>query len=476
MKAVPRTPNRQPDEPTSLRDREAVRVFALASEHHRRGQLDDAIRGYARALALNPRMPDVYNNMGVALRSQGKLDAAVASYRRSLVLRPDNPGVYSNMGNALRELGRLQLAAASHAQAVRRAPKSPEAIYNLGLVLRDMGQVDKAMACFDKALAFRPDHVDCRWDRALTLLLKGDFLEGFEEYEWRWKLERSPPRGFSQPLWDGKPMKGKTLLIHQEQGFGDIIQFARYVPIVRAQGQCTVIVECQPELVRLLSTVPGVSKVVIRGAPLPHFDAYLPMLSVPRVLRTTLETVPKDVPYLYPPELHSVTLPPTGKGQRKVGIAWAGKPTHRNDRNRSCPITHFLEFAGVPGLTIYSLQKGEAAKDLQVHGCDALVTDVGRQLEDFADTAAVIHQLDLVISVDTAVAHLAGALGKPVWVVLPLAPDWRWLATGETSPWYPSMRLFRQQRHGDWEDVFVRMRRTLRAVMAPAARAAAPAR
>ena len=446
-----------PDRRTGLREREAVRVFALASDHHRHGRLDDAVRGYTRALALNPLLADAYNNMGVALRAQDKLDAAVACYRRSLALKPNSAGVYSNMGNALRDAGKLDAAAACHTQAVRLAPHSPEAVYNLGLVLRDMGETEKALQCFEKALSIRSDYVDCRWDRALSLLHKGDYENGFVEYEWRWKVDRSPPRGYRQPLWDGSELEGKTILVHQEQGFGDMIQFARYLPMVKDRGG-TVVVEAQSELVRLLATVKGVDKVVIKGAPLPPFDVYAPMMTLPRIFDTTLDTVPAEVPYMSPPELHAVALPAVLGGQKKVGISWAGKPTHKNDGNRSCALSHFLELTGLPGHTFYSMQKWEASADLLAHSCEALVMDVGARLEDFADTAAVVQQLDLVITVDTALAHLAGALAKPVWVVLPFAGDWRWLDGSEISPWYPSMRLFRQRRPGDWDEVFRRVR------------------
>jgi len=444
-----------------LREREAIRVFALASDHHRNGRLDDAIRGYARALALNPNIPDAYNNMGVALRALGKLEAAVACYQRSLSMRPKNAGVYSNMGNALRELGRLEAAAASLQQAIRLAPGNPEAVYNLGLVLRDIGQPDKALQCFDAVLTAKPDHVECRWDRALSLLLEGDYQRGFAEYEWRWKLRRSPPRGFKQPLWDGRPFQGKTLLLHHEQGFGDMIQFIRYVPMVKKLGG-TVIVECQAELARLLATLDGIDNVVIRGAPLPKFDVYAPLLTLAKIMGTTLKTVPTAVPYLKPPELRTVHLPVVDRRQFKVGISWAGRPTHRNDRNRSCPFTHFAELMGLPNVTFFSLQKGDATEDLRKYACDALVMDVGQQLEDFADTAAVLQQLDLVICVDTAVAHLAGALARPVWVVLPQAGDWRWMRDGETTPWYPTMHLIRQKTRSDWDDVFATVRKRLR--------------
>ncbi len=445
----------------ALREREAMRAFQAAAEHHRARRLDEAVKGYGKALMLNPRLPDVYNNLGVALRAQGKLEAAIACYRRALSLRPNNSGVYSNMGNALRELGRLDVAKASHQQAVKLAPSSPEAFYNLGLVLRDLGEGAAALSCFDRTLTLNPEHVDCHWDRSLALLQKGDLEAGFEEYEWRWKLDRSPPRDFAQPLWDGGNFKGKTLLVHQEQDFGDMIQFARFLPAVKALGG-TVVVEAQPELTGLFSTLEGVDKVIDKGAQLPDFDLYVPMLSLGRLLGVTQDAIPAKMPYIHPPELHPVQLPASLGRIKKIGIAWAGKPTHQNDRNRSCPFTHFVDLLGLAGISVFSLQKGRPIAEVAEAGAEALVTDIGSRLKDFAETAAVIQQLDLVITVDTAVAHLAGALGKPVWVALPFPPDWRWMLGRRDTPWYPSMRLFRQRRFGAWGPVFVDIRRALR--------------
>lgn len=444
-----------------LSEREAIRVFALASDHHRNGRLDDAIRGYTRALALNPNIPDIYNNIGVALRAQGKLEAAIACYQRALAIKPDNAGVFSNLGNALRELGRLEAAAASMQRALRIDPKSTEGLYNLGLVLRDMGEAEKAMSCFEAVLKAKPDHAECHFDRALLLLQSGDYARGFAEYEWRWKLRRSPPRGFRQPIWNGKPFPGKTVLLHQEQGFGDVIQFARYATLVKKLGG-TVVLECQPELARLMATIEGVDKVVMRGAPLPPFDFYAPMLTLPKIMGTTIKTVPAKVPYVKPPELHNLQLPVGQRSVLKVGIAWAGKSSHRNDRNRSATLPQFMDLMGLPGIIFYSLQKGDVVADLRKYAADPLIYDVGRRVEDFADTAAVINQLDLVITVDTSVAHLAGALGRPVWVMLPHVCDWRWPATGERTPWYPTMRLYRQPTRGAWDQVFSKVRQDLR--------------
>ncbi|MGB0682723.1 MAG: tetratricopeptide repeat protein [Magnetovibrionaceae bacterium] len=459
--SAPPTAGQQDGAPLDLgpREREAVRLFTLAATHHRAGRLADAVRGYARALALNPRFPDIYNNLGVALRAQGKFDAAVACYRRALTMRPDNAGAYSNMGNALREMGRFGLALQCHEKAVSLRPNWAEGIYNLGLVHRDRAETDKALAAFDRAIKINPDYVDAHWDRSLCLLQKGDFTLGFAEYDWRWKLPSNPPRRFAQPRWNGEPLKGKALLVHQEQGFGDVIQFLRFAPEIKKLG-ARVIFEVQPELMRLAGTVDGIDAVVVRDGPLPAFDYWLPMLSLPALLGTTIETIPTKIPYVSAPDVHGLRLPERD-GFQRVGISWAGKATHQNDRNRSASLSDFLELCGLMGCQFFSLQKGPPAQQLIESGCEALIDDLGPQFEDFADTAAAMMQLDLIITVDTAVAHLAGALGRDVWVVVPYATDWRWLRERTDNPWYPSLRLFRQERHGDWRSVFLEVRKAL---------------
>ncbi len=450
----------EPDQRLALREREAVRLFSKGLEHHQKGEVSEAVKFYGQALILNQAFPDFYNNMGVALRTLGKLEASAACYQRSLALKPDHAPSYTNLGNVLRDLGRLEVAAASHRKAVELTPDEAETHYNLGLSFRDLGDNDQALACFQKTLELNPDHPDCRWDRSLSLLQKGEIKEGFEEYEWRWKLSSNPPREFSQPLWDGSELGGKTILLHQEQGFGDMIHFARYIPLVKEKGG-TVIVETQPKLARLFSTIEGVGQVVNVGSALPEFDVYLPMMSLANVFGTTLETVPAVIPYLKPPDAHAAQLPVTLGQSRKIGIAWAGRPTHKNDSRRSCPFRHFIELMGVANTRLYSLQTGPVTADIAENGCEALVTDVGSKMSDFAEIAGVISELDLVVTVDTSFAHLAGALGKPVWVALSRPGDWRWMQDRDDSPWYPTARLFRQERPGDWDGVFQRIRQAL---------------
>ena len=452
--------------------REAVRLFALGVDLHRRGRLNDAVRAYGRALLFNPTIADVYNNLGVVLRMQGKLEAAVACYRRACALKPDAANYQSNMGNALRELGRLEEAATAMQQALRLAPSAPGILYNFGLVLRDMGRTDTALNCFDAVLKADPRHAEAHFDRALTLLQAGDLTRGFAEFEWRWKLKRNPPRPFKQPLWNGGDLTGKTVLIHCEPGLSEAIRFARYVALVKKKSG-TVILESPAELARLLETAAGVDRIVIHGAPLPAFDVHAPLLSLPRLLGGgTSVSIPARVPYLRPPAIDAVGMS-GGTGTLKVGIAWAGEgdadqdkgqdkgENGGKDRHRSCPFAAFLELAGVSGITLYSLQRGAAGRDLRRHAAEALVLDIGRMIADYADAASVITKLDLVVGVDGPIIQLAGALGVPTWALLPDIPDWRWGNAGETTPWYPSMRLFRQKARGDWAGTLAGVREAL---------------
>lgn len=448
------------------RGQESVRLFAIGAALHRRGRFADASRAYGRAILFNPEFPDAYANLGVALRAQGKSEAAVACLRRALALRPDGANIHSNLGNALRDLGRLEEAAVALQQALRLAPDAPEILYNFGLVLRDMGRFDTALSCFEAVLKLRPEHADCRYDRALTLLHTGDLARGFAEFESRWKLRRNPPRQFDQPRWNGQAIPGKTLLIHTEPGFSDAIQFARYATLAKKKSGATLALECPAEMARLLGTLAAVDRIAIQGGPLGAFDAHIPIMSLPALMGTTAQNVPANVPYLSPPAVGAVALPNLVPSALKVGIVWAGSPATRADQHRSCPFVHFLDLAQVPGVVLYSLQTGEAAGEARALAAEPLIFEIGPVLADFADLATVLSRLDLVVSVDTAAAHLAGALGKPVWVMVPAAPEWRYLARGETVPWYPAARLFRQDRLGEWRPLIERVAGELRGVAA----------
>ncbi len=400
------------------------KVFEAALRKHRDGEYEEALSHYALTLVHEPDNPVVLTNMGVALRSQGKDFAAEACYRRAIAINPDSPGSWTNLGNTLRRMGRLKEAVMCHRKAVQLDRCFQDGYYHLGLVLQDLGKLDEAIRLFDHCLKKRPDNVKINWDRSLALLASGDFIKGFEAYEYRWKRDDIRERHFRQPEWDGSPLNGRRILLYPEQGFGDTINFVRYVKVVADMGG-KVILESQPELVSLFETLEGVHAVVSRKDKLPEFDVQAALMSVPRILRQDIKDIPSYCPYIYPPMGSGFPLHVPEGTLLKVGIAWAGKPSHKNDRNRSVGIEPFLSLAAVPGVSVYSLQKGPESKQKDEKACGVIVRDLAAGCEDFADTAKMMQQLDLVVTVDTAVAHLAGALNVPVWVIIPYNPDWR---------------------------------------------------
>ena len=380
---------------------------------------------------------------------------------------------HNNLGLALADQGKLDEAEYHYREAIRIQPDYAEAYNNLGIVLRDLSKFDGALACWEEALRLKPQYAAPRLNRALVWLLMGNFEQGWTEYEWRWTKKGMVQRPFRQPLWTGFPLEGRTLLIHAEQGMGDTLNFIRYAALAKERGG-RVIVECQPALHQLVSTCPAVDQVVSLNTPLPHFDAHIPLLSLPRVLCTTLATIPTNVPYLFP----AAGLVERWKKEIgslrafKIGISWQGDPKHEGDLYRSVPLTRFAPLAKQAGVHLFSLQKGPGVEQLREVTVRFSVTALGSKFETFADTAAALKNLDLVITVDSAVAHCAGALGIPVWVLLPKVPDWRWLLEREDSPWYPTMRLFRQKELKNWQEVFERMQAVLAERLAASRRGA----
>jgi Tfp pilus assembly protein PilF len=421
------------------------------------GQFEEAADCLEDAIQRMPISAVAYNNLGLIRHEQGQFEVALQHYRRALQLRPDYAKAHSNLGVLLQAQGQLADAVAHLQHALRLQPDYIEAYCNLGVMLQAQGHVEDAIATFERALQYKPDFVQAHWNRAVAWLLSGNFQQGWREYEWRWRRPDSPPPAFSQPRWDGTPFPQQTLLIYAEQGLGDTIQFVRYLPRVAACGQ-HVVLACQPALVRLLRTCPGVQTLVVKDRSemaCQPFDLYIPLLSLPGLFATTAATIPADVPYMTAePELVQQWRTRLGAEEAfRIGLVWAGNPSHKNDRNRSCSLATLAPLAHFPHLALFSLQTGTATGQLDQPPPGMVLHDVGRQLGDFADTAAVIAHLDLVITVDTAVAHLAGAMGKPVWTLLPFAPDWRWGQHSAHTPWYPTMRLFRQPAPGAWEAV-----------------------
>jgi len=416
---------------------------------------------YHRAMELKPDMPEIHHNLANALRDQGRPGAAIEHYHAALALRPDYAKAEINLGVALATLGDVEEAVARLRRGVALEPDFAEAHSSLGAALSAQGKIDEALAEYDTAIRLKPDYPDAHWNRSLNWLLLGDFERGWSEYEWRWRCKRTGPApNFSQPRWDGSPLNGRTILLCTEQGLGDTLQFVRYAPLVQALGG-RVVLRCQRSLVPILASLVGVSQLIADGDPLPAFDIYAPLMSLPAILGTTLETVPANVPYLTADTeriAHWREVMSAMKGFR-MGIAWQGSIRHPWDRHRSCKLANFEPLAHIEGVRLISLQKGPGIEQLQELGGDFgfTVAYLGVKVDEsgpFLDTAAIMANLDLVVSVDTAAAHLAGALGVPCWLALAYTPDYRWLLRRGDSPWYPSMRLFRQPAVGDWSGVF----------------------
>lgn len=446
-----------PASPTTLSD-----LFAKAIEQHQAGRMERAIELYRHLVTQFPAYAPAWNNLGVALRATDKFAAAASALRRGTALNGEDAGAWSNLGNALRAIGEYEEAAKAHDKSLALDPSAGRVHYNRALVKRDLGQLEAAISGFADAEARGFKSSEMFWDRALTFLVSGDLERGFREYEWRWQLPESPPRYSDIPAWDGEDFEGKTLLVHTEQGFGDAIQFLRYLPLAAARGG-KVIYECPPPLMRLVHNSPLSENIelVEQGTPGLQGDYQVALLSLARVFKTALESIPSDGPYLEPLS-DGPTLQVPADGPR-IGLVWAGKPTHKNNRNRSITLETLLPLLELPEFRFVGLQKGDGADQPQTLGADALVINIGERMRDFADTASILKQLDLLISVDTSVVHLAGALGVPAWALIPYSPDWRWLYGRDDTPWYDSVRLFRQNTARDWPEVIARVMSALQA-------------
>ncbi|MBK8208714.1 MAG: tetratricopeptide repeat protein [Rhodospirillales bacterium] len=428
------------------------------------GRGEAAFQALTRALALEPRNPEALNTLGNLRLSSGDAVAAEDAYRQALAAKPEYAEALSNLGSALRAQGRLADAEAALREAIRLRPSYATALANLGLVLQEQARWAEALATYDRALAPDSRHPAAHGNRSMLLLLLGRLEEGFAEYEWRWQMPdfATPRRDFPQPLWNGERLSGETLLVHAEQGLGSAIQFVRYVKPAAAMG-ARIVLECQPPLLRLFRQSlagPGepVAEVIIKGEALPPFDRQVPLMSLPHLLGTTLSTIPAGIPYLRADEADiAVWRGRLASAPRpRIGLVWAGNRRHENDHNRSLPATGLAPLVSRFDAAFFSLQVPVSPSDLACFPAGRLV-DYAPLLTDFADTAAALAALDLVITVDTAAAHLAGALGRPGWLLLPFVPEWRWLLDREDSPWYPSLRLFRQRSPGDWDEVIERV-------------------
>jgi len=444
---------------------------ALLAEH---GRPVAALADYDRLIARHPAMAEAHSGRGAALRALGRPEEALAAHDHALALRPDLAGAHINHGIALAALGRRAEAAAAAARAAELEPDNALAHSNLARERVALGDMPAAAASLERALALDPTLVEARLNQALLDLLQGRLAEGLRGFECRWQTGgfTSPQRGFAQPRWHGEPLAGHTLLLHAEQGLGDTIQFARYVPLVAeraAREGGRVVFEVPRSLLPLFGgCFPGV-QLVAAGGSLPAFDLHCPLMSLAAVFGTDLATIPPPLPGLradpgraaaWAERLHPALAP-------RVGLVWAGNPKHAEDRSRSLPLSGLLPLLGC-GAALFALQPEVRPADRAVLAATPAIVDLGGALADFGDTAAAVAALDLVISVDTSVAHLAASLGKPTWVLLPFSPDWRWMLGRDDSPWYPAVRLFRQPALGDWEGVVAAVQAALsREVNAP---------
>ncbi len=424
---------------------------------------DEALPNLDRAIAMRPNDPELLNKRGVVLDEVKRHAEALADYDRALALRPDYADAVYNRGNALHDLKRFDEALVCYDRLLPVRQNDADTLNNRGKILKELNRYDEALECSARALALKPDNIVAHCNEASMRLLKGDFARGWAEYEWRWKKTDMAPnkRDFAQPLWLGEgDIAGKTMLLHAEQGFGDTIQFCRYASMVAARG-ARVILEVDKPLQSLMQGTAGPSEVVLKGDALPQFDVHCPLLSLPLAMGTRLDTVPADVPYLNAPAdaaaVWDARLGP--KTRPRIGIAWAGNAKHERDRERSIGLPAFFPLLDFDA-TYVSLHKEVSTDDAALLK-DRGILHFGDLLGDYSDTAGLISQLDLVVSVDTSVVHLAGALAKSVWILVAYVPDWRWMLERDDSPWYPTLRVFRQDAARTWDGVITHVHRAL---------------
>jgi hypothetical protein len=448
----------------ALMPNDAVVLYNLGNtldDLHRR---PEALVNLDRVIALRPDVAEVHNNRGIVLRELGRLEEALASYDRAVALRPDYAAVYHNRGIVLQDLGRLEDALASYDRMIALRPDFPASHFNRGNVLKDLLRPEDAIQSYNRVIELVPEHAMSHKNKSLLQLLLGNYREGWPLYEWRWKNElQDQARNFTQPLWLGDvPLAGRTLLIHAEQGLGDVLQFCRYIALAEAQG-AKVILEAPSSLMPILATLHGNCTFVEKGNALPDFDLQCPVMSLPLAFKTTLETIPAEIPYLFadPIKRYAWRKKLGDVPRPKIGLVWSGGGEHSNDHRRSVALENLNPLLNLP-FEFHSLQTEYRRGENAWLGSLPRLRDHQNELKDFSDTAALVAEMDLVLSVDTSVAHLAGAMGKPVWILLPHLPDFRWLLDRVDSPWYPTARLFRQPAIDDWGSVFAKVTEAVR--------------
>jgi Flp pilus assembly protein TadD len=435
-------------------------------------RLDEAVAAGERAVALHPGYAHALNNLGIAHYDRREYEQAAECYRRALARDPTFAEAHNNLGNAYRIMHKLEESIASFDRALRLKPSYVDAVANQASALHLIGRIDDAIAAYRKAIAMQPMHANAHSGVGLLYLMNGDLAEGWYEYEWRFRSTELTTPALPGAVWGGESLQGRRILVYSEQGFGDALQFCRYLPLLRERG-ATVFLRVPPPLNQLMAeSMPWLQISSDMKAALPAYDCHCALLSLPHRFETRMATIPATVPYLRAPGAalerwaERITAPP---GELKVGIVWAGSKFHVNDLNRSIPLADWAPLLAVDGVRFFSLQVGEEAHQV-ADGSGDKVTDLSPLLTDYAETAAAIEQLDLVISVDTSVVHVAGALAKPTWVLLPWVPDWRWLRDRNDNPWYPTIRLFRQPARLAWQPALTRMAQELATAVADRSR------
>jgi tetratricopeptide (TPR) repeat protein len=451
--------------------RNADALHLLGVIETQRNNLPAAIELFDRAIELSPKNAAFFSNRGTALKGLNRLDEALASFSRALAIKPNYAEALNNRGVVLKDLKRVDEALSSYDRALAIKPHYADALSNRGVVLVELKRVDEALASYDRAIAIERDHADAHYNRGLAQLLCGDYRKGFKGYEWRWKTKdfSSKPPKISAPKWQGEDIAGRRILVFAEQGLGDAIQFARYLPQLIRRG-ADVTFFCPAKLVRLFRPLNAGIAFATSLAEQETFDFQCALMSLPLRLGTDLASIPGKVPYLEPEaDLAGSWKQTIGEAGFKIGIAWQGKPDGKIDWGRSLPLSEFIPLARRPGVRLISLQKNYGLDQLTSLPADVAVETLGEGFDGgpdaFIDTAAAMSSLDLIVTSDTSIAHLAGALGRPTWVALQHVPDWRWLLDRDDSPWYPTMRLFRQQTPGDWGSAFRGMAVELDAIL-----------
>ena len=444
--------------------RTIMRIAALmtsAESMRSESRFSEAEMLYRQVLDMDPSHAPAWSGLAQMAMTNRSFELAAPLLGKAIGCAPNEPAHYVDLGICLGSMNRWDLAVQAQRKALQLDPDHLSALNNLGKALGAQNQIGESIVYLRQALRLAPDLAVVHWNLALSLLVAGRLLEGWEEFEWRFRVNPHLDPNLGVPKWQGEHAPRQTVLLCAEQGIGDCLQFLRYTPLVKARvGR--VIVSCPASLVNLVKTAEGVDLAVPDSGPTPGCDSYAMLLSLPRVFGTSLDTIPATVSYLHaPPNFRQSQAQDKDPECRRIGLVWAGNADHPNDANRSAPLAAFAPLLALPGNQFFSLQVGPRTGDLSQLTGAALITDWSPHLGDFRDTAAALATLDLLITVDTSVAHLAGALGRPVWMLLPYAPDWRWLLQREDTPWYPTVRLFRQPAPGDWGSVIAELVKAL---------------